>query len=103
VPSGQISGFSSHHPALSRGAYRDRHETWGGDAVDVEVPLTSGAEADGEIVWSWRRDAGVKLAGRDLQATVAKEPVHRGEREDKPLKPSRRECRTSSVDACLDK
>jgi hypothetical protein len=49
---GQISGFSSRHPALSRGAYRDRHETWGGDAVDVEVPLTSGAEADGEIVWT---------------------------------------------------
>jgi hypothetical protein len=45
--------------------------------MDAEVPLTSGTEADGKIVWSWRRDAGVKLAGRDLQATVAKEPVHR--------------------------
>ena len=44
--------YDSRHPALSRGAYRDRHETWGGDAMDVEVPLTSGAEADGEIVWS---------------------------------------------------
>ena len=37
APSRQINGFSSRHPALSRGAYRDRHETWGGDAVDVEV------------------------------------------------------------------
>jgi hypothetical protein len=48
--------------------------------MDAEVPLTSGAKADGEIVWSWRPDAGVKLAGDDLQATVVKEPVHRGAR-----------------------
>jgi hypothetical protein len=36
----------------------------GWDAMDAEVPLTSGAEADGEIVWSWRPDAGVKSAIR---------------------------------------
>jgi len=36
--------------ALSREAYRDRHETWGG--MWWTRPLTSGAEADGEIVWS---------------------------------------------------
>jgi hypothetical protein len=42
---------------------------------------TSGADADGEVVWSWRPDAGVKFAGSDLQATVAKEPGHRGEHE----------------------
>ena len=30
-------------------------------------------------MWSWHPDAGVKLAGDDLQATVAKEPGHRGE------------------------
>jgi hypothetical protein len=36
----------------------------GRDAMDAEVSLTSGAEADGEIVWSWRRDAGVKSAIR---------------------------------------
>ena len=47
--------------------------------MDAEVPLTSGAEADGEIVWSWRRDAGVKSAEVIPPATVAKEPVHRGE------------------------
>jgi len=41
---------------------------------------TSGTIADGQGVWSWRPDAGVKLAGDDLQATVAKEPGHRGER-----------------------
>jgi hypothetical protein len=42
--------------------------------MDAEVPLTSGAEADGEIVWSWRRDAGVKSAEVIPPATVAKEP-----------------------------
>jgi hypothetical protein len=33
--------------------------------------------ADGEVVWSWRRDAGVKLAGGIPPATVARKPVHR--------------------------
>jgi hypothetical protein len=26
----------------------------GWDAVDVDVPLTNGADAYGEVVWSWR-------------------------------------------------
>ena len=30
--------------------------------MDAEVLLTNGTEADGEVVWSWRPDAGVKLA-----------------------------------------
>ena len=30
------------------------------DAVDADVPLTNGTDADGEVVWSWRLDAGVK-------------------------------------------
>jgi hypothetical protein len=64
--------------------------------MDAEVPLTSGAEADGKIVWSWHPDAGVKLAGDDLQATVAKKPGHRGEHAIS-RKPLRREGRTSSV------
>jgi hypothetical protein len=32
------------------------------DAVDVDAPLTNGAEAYGEVVWSRRPDAGVKFA-----------------------------------------
>jgi hypothetical protein len=32
-------------------------------------------KAYGEVVWSWRRDAGVKLAGSIPPATVAKEPL----------------------------
>ena len=37
--------------------------------------------ADGEVVWSWRRDPGVKLCGKSHIATVAKEAAHRGEHE----------------------
>jgi hypothetical protein len=38
--------------APTRGALRGRHERWVRDAVDVEVPLTKGTDADGEVVWS---------------------------------------------------
>ena len=58
---------------------------WVRDAVDA---LASGvftpdenAKAYGEVVWSWRRDAGAKLAGSVPPATVAKKPAHRGEHE----------------------
>ncbi|HLZ05198.1 MAG TPA: hypothetical protein VKR55_23995 [Bradyrhizobium sp.] len=33
------------------------------DAMDAWAGLTSLADADGEIAWSWHPDAGVKLAG----------------------------------------
>ena len=35
----------------------------GRDAVDAEVLPTSSTKADGEVVWAWRLDAGVKLLG----------------------------------------
>jgi hypothetical protein len=35
-----------------RGAFRDRHGRWAGDAVDADALLTRCAEADGEVVWS---------------------------------------------------
>jgi hypothetical protein len=38
-------------PAL-QGAFRGRHGRWVRDAVDVDVPLTNGTDADGEVVWS---------------------------------------------------
>src|SRR5260370_818411 len=41
------------------------------------IARTNGATADGKDVWSWRPDAGVKLAGGDLQATAARKPRHR--------------------------
>ena len=37
--------------------------------------LTSVVLADGEVVWSWRPDAGVKFRGFIREATVAKKPV----------------------------
>ena len=40
---------------------------------------TNGADAYGEVVWSWRPDAGVKVAEYP-QATVARKPGHRGAR-----------------------
>ena len=39
------------------------------------------AKAYGQVVWSWRRDAGVKLAGSIPPATVTTSPLHRGEHE----------------------
>jgi len=54
--------FVSHPPSTvaisapfrpARGAFRDRHERWARNAVDAgSGALTSGASADGEVVWS---------------------------------------------------
>jgi hypothetical protein len=55
---------------------------------------TSDADADGEIVWSWHPDAGVKFAKLTTRGRRwLKSPVHRGEHEYRPLKPLRREGR----------
>jgi hypothetical protein len=40
-----------------------------------KLRLTSAADVDGEVVWFWRPDAGVKLAGDIPPATVATKPV----------------------------
>jgi len=79
----------SSRPALTRGAFRDRHERGAGDAVDVRgsqrvrcMP-TNGPVADGEAVWSWHPDAGVKFAtmrSASRRRRWPKSPVHRGER-----------------------
>src|SRR5882757_10941433 len=60
---------------------------------------TSAADADGEVVWFRRRDAGVKFvrSKRFLRATVARKPVHRGEH-DVSRKPLRREGRDASAE-----
>ena len=46
--------------AFARGAYRDRHGRGKRDAMDVLARQTSDADADGEVVWSWRPWAGAK-------------------------------------------
>ena len=43
--------------------------------------LTRALEADGEVVWSWLPDAGVKSVEAIPLMTVARKPGHRGEHE----------------------
>ena len=40
--------------------------------------------ADGEVVWSWRRDPGVKLRGKSQMATVARKAASPGRARNKP-------------------
>jgi hypothetical protein len=49
--------------------------------MDAACQQTNDNVADGEVVWSWRPDAGVKLAMmlRITPMTVAREPGHRGD------------------------
>jgi hypothetical protein len=54
--------------SMKRGVTADRHETWVRDAMDAggveraHVARTNDADADGEVVWSWRSEAGAKSA-----------------------------------------
>jgi hypothetical protein len=48
------------------------------------IARTNDADADGEVVWFWRPDAGAKVLERATRASgvmVAKEPGHQGEHE----------------------
>jgi hypothetical protein len=73
----------------ARGALRDRHERWDQDAVDASASSrasrarTNDVEADGEVVWFGRPDAGVKLAMMlpITPATVTTKPGRREEHE----------------------
>ena len=65
--------------------------------MDADGPLTSGPDADGEIVWSWRpkgwRSSCRRCKSASEAATVAIGKVHRGERA-LSRKPLRREGRS---------
>ena len=37
---------------MKRDVSADRHDTWGGDAMDAAARETNVAKADGEVVWS---------------------------------------------------
>ena len=51
-------------------------------ASGVFLAPDENAEAYGEVVWSWRRDAGVKPCGEvSCKVTVTNKPAHRGEHE----------------------
>ena len=66
---------SSRHPASRRGAYarssRHARRDCGGRGC---VAQTNNASADGEIVRSWRPDAGAKSRGAIRAVTVARKP-----------------------------
>jgi len=48
-------------------------------AASGDPSLDETSAAAGEIVWSWRRDRGVKLADDIPPMTVATNAAHRGE------------------------
>src|SRR5216683_145793 len=57
------------------------------------------AVADGEVVWSWRRDAGVKFVrSKLLRGDGGKKARSPGRARSKPLKPLRREGRIASAE-----
>ena len=56
----------------------------GRDAVDADVPITNGIEADGEAVWSWRPDAGVKFAWNCSRGDGGKKARSPGRARSKP-------------------
>jgi hypothetical protein len=71
-------------PALDQeGRFAVVTNVWSGMRWTRMAPQTSGVTADGEVVWSWHRDADAKLAImlRITPMTVAKKPVHRGDHE----------------------
>ena len=82
----QIRTISAAVPGPQEGRFAVVTERRARDAMDA---VASGGfyspgetfTADGEVVWSWRRDPGVKPFGKSRMATVAKEAAHRGEHE----------------------
>ncbi len=96
------------HPAPARGAARDRHGRWERDAMDAAasgaiIARTSDVAADGEVVWSWRPDAGAKFAKTlpRLASDGGKRARSPRRARRKPLKPLRRECRLFPVNLWL--
>jgi predicted Fe-S protein YdhL (DUF1289 family) len=89
---GQITSTFPRIPRPCRGALRDRHERWLWDAMDAASRQTIVEVTYGEVVWSWRPDAGAKSAVRpaDDGGKKARSP---GRARRTPLKPSRREGR----------
>src|SRR5262245_25489911 len=67
----------------------------------VAVAASSRADetllADGEVVWSWRRDPGATLPRSIAPATGAKKAASPGRARRKPLKPLRGESRDVSA------
>ena len=73
------------HPGPHEGRFAIVTKRRAGVVMDALASAVSApdenAEAYGQVVWSWRRDAGVKSAGAIPLATVTTSPLHRGEHE----------------------
>jgi hypothetical protein len=57
----EISGFFAPFRARKRGVSRSSRTLGAGCGGRSGGALTSGANADGEVVWFWRPDAGAKV------------------------------------------
>jgi hypothetical protein len=64
-----------------RGALRNVTDAGSGMRWTRAARLTGEPDADGKIVWSWRPDAGAKLAEAIPPVTGARKPGPRGERD----------------------
>ena len=95
--------MAGYPPSCPEEGRRPSSPTLGQDAVDAfgvrrisspdETP-----KVDGEVVWFWRRDAGVKLAGSIPLMTVTTSPLT-GESTKETVKTIRvRECRVNLAD-----
>jgi hypothetical protein len=102
---GQITGITPAPPAHTRGASRSSRNVglglrWTPWRQAFLAP-DENAEAYGQVVWSWRRDAGAKLA--ELSADDGdNKPAHRGEHEisRKAIAQGMSECFRSPVCSC---
>jgi hypothetical protein len=96
-PAGANQCFTCRVSPDERGGSRSsRNARW--DAVDARAcERRTLAIADGEAVWSWRRDAGAKLVrSKLLRGDGDNKPAHRGEHEIS-RQPLRRESRIASA------
>ncbi len=77
------SVYAAPRPASPGGALGQSSPNVRRDAVAAGVPKDERLFADGEVVWSWRPDAGVKFATmlRITRMMGARKPVPRGERD----------------------
>jgi hypothetical protein len=90
------SAYIDSRPVPLRGVAQ-RHETRGGMRWTREARKTGEPDADGEVVWFWRSEAGVKSAEAIWSATVATKQRSPGRARRKLLKPLRGGCRAMPV------
>src|SRR5436190_9187540 len=76
--------YTSGHPVPPEGRIMIVTTRWRGWRWTLRRQVLApdeNAAAYGEVVWSWRRDPGVKPRGKSHAVTVAKQAAHRGEHE----------------------